>query len=47
MRALEVPGEWVARSTASRDRAAHYSWEASAEALLEVLTRVADARGAS
>jgi glycosyltransferase involved in cell wall biosynthesis len=46
VRALEAPGEWAARSTASRDRAAHYSWDASAAALLEVLTRVADARGA-
>ena len=47
VRGLEVPEEWGARSAASRDRAAHYSWEASADALLEVLTRVARARGAS
>jgi glycosyltransferase involved in cell wall biosynthesis len=44
VRKLEEPGEWAVRSTASRDRAAHYSWEASAEALLEVLTRVATSR---
>ena len=46
VRALEAAGEWAARSTASRDRAAHYSWDASAAALLEVLTRVAASRGA-
>lgn len=44
VRALEVPGEWAARSAACLERAAHYSWDASAKALLEVLTRVA-ARG--
>jgi glycosyltransferase involved in cell wall biosynthesis len=44
VRELEAPGEWAARSAASRERAAHYSWEASAEALLAVLTRVAAAR---
>jgi glycosyltransferase involved in cell wall biosynthesis len=47
IRALEAPGEWAARSTASLERAGHYSWESSAEALLEVLTRVAVARGVS
>ena len=46
VRALEAPGEWNVRSAASRERAAHYSWEASAEALLTVLTRVAEARTA-
>jgi len=47
VRELEAPGEWAVRSAASRDRAANYSWDASAEALLEVLTRVAAARGPS
>jgi glycosyltransferase involved in cell wall biosynthesis len=47
VRELEAPGEWALRSAASHDRAAHYSWDASADALLEVLTRVAHARGAS
>jgi glycosyltransferase involved in cell wall biosynthesis len=46
VRQLEAPGEWAVRSAASRERAAHYSWEASAEALLAVLTRVAAARAA-
>ena len=46
VRALEAPGEWAARSAASRDRAADYSWDASAEALLTVLERVAGSRGA-
>jgi len=46
VRALEAPAEWASRSTASRDRAAHYSWDASAAALLKVLTRVAASRGA-
>jgi glycosyltransferase involved in cell wall biosynthesis len=46
VRALEAPGEWGARSAACLERAAHYSWDASAKALLEVLTRVAAARGA-
>lgn len=45
VRALEAPGEWEARSAACLERAAHYSWDASATALLEVLTRVAAARG--
>jgi glycosyltransferase involved in cell wall biosynthesis len=47
VRALEAPGEWASRSAASRDRAAHYSWDTSAVALLEVLTRVAASRGGS
>ena len=46
VRRLEAPGEWAVRSAASRDRAAHYSWDASAKALLEVLTRVAAVRSA-
>jgi glycosyltransferase involved in cell wall biosynthesis len=46
VRRLEAPGEWTVRSAASRDRAAHYSWDASAKALLDVLTRVAAMRGA-
>ena len=44
VKALEAPGEWAVRSAASRDRAAYYSWDASAKDLLEVLTRVAAAR---
>ena len=47
VRALEAPGEWAVRSAASRERAAHYSWDSSAKALLEVLTRVAVAHGAN
>jgi glycosyltransferase involved in cell wall biosynthesis len=47
VRVLEASGEWATRSTASRVRAAQYSWDASAEALLEVLTRVAGARSAT
>lgn len=41
---LETPGEWERVSLASRDRAAHYSWDESAKALLLVLTRVAISR---
>jgi len=44
VRALEAPGEWAVRSDASIRRAAHYSWDASARALLDVLTRVAASR---
>lgn len=43
--ALEEPGEWAARSAAARARAATYSWDAAAAALLEVLRRVHAARG--
>ena len=44
VKALEAPGEWAARSAACLGRAAHYSWDSSAKALLEVLTRVAASR---
>jgi glycosyltransferase involved in cell wall biosynthesis len=47
VRQLEAPEEWAVRAAASRERAARYSWDASAAALLEVLTRVAAAHGAS
>ncbi len=47
VKALEVPGEWAVRSAASLERAAHYSWDSSAKALLEVLNRVASGRGVS
>jgi glycosyltransferase involved in cell wall biosynthesis len=47
VRALEAPGEWAVRSAAAHERAAHYSWDSSAKALLEVLTRVAEAHHAS
>ncbi len=46
IRALEAPGEWTRRSSASLERATHYSWDASAKVLLEVLTRVVAARRA-
>lgn len=38
--ALERPGEWERRSTASVDTAARFTWSASAERLLEVLREV-------
>ncbi len=44
VRALTDPEEWARRSAASLARAAHYSWDASAAALLPVLRRVATAR---
>lgn len=47
VKALEEPGEWASRSTASRSRAEHYSWDNAAQSLLEVLTRAARARGAT
>lgn len=41
---LENPTEWKRRSKLSRQRAAHYSWDASARALLGALTAVYEAR---
>ncbi|ARC56843.1 Putative glycosyltransferase EpsD [Frondihabitans sp. 762G35] len=40
VRLLEAPGEWHRRSAASIDQASSFSWETSAQALLEVLERV-------
>jgi glycosyltransferase involved in cell wall biosynthesis len=42
--ALADPAEWRRRSAAALERAARYSWDASAERLLPVLERVAAAR---
>ncbi|MCO1655919.1 glycosyltransferase family 4 protein [Pseudonocardia humida] len=44
VRELDDPDVWAARSAASRERAARYSWEASARVLLALLERVARAR---
>ena len=41
---LEDPTEWKRRSTRSRERAGHYSWDASAKALLGMLTAVYEGR---
>ncbi|WP_214406642.1 glycosyltransferase family 4 protein [Pseudonocardia lacus] len=41
IRELDEPGVWERRSAASRERAAHYSWESSARILLALLERVA------
>lgn len=41
VRELERPGAWAERSAASRREAARYTWEASAEHLLTVLTATA------
>jgi glycosyltransferase involved in cell wall biosynthesis len=40
VRELEEPGRWQELSERAVARAAHYSWDASARALLEVLQRV-------
>ncbi|WP_345377178.1 glycosyltransferase family 4 protein [Frondihabitans cladoniiphilus] len=42
VRRLEEPGEWAARSAASVEQAARFSWETSADTLLELLERVGD-----
>jgi glycosyltransferase involved in cell wall biosynthesis len=47
IRSLEVPAEWKLRSKLARERASHYSWDASARALLGALTAVYDTRKAS
>jgi glycosyltransferase involved in cell wall biosynthesis len=44
VRALEEPGEWMRRSALGRTRAADFSWDRSAEALLGALTTVYEAR---
>jgi glycosyltransferase involved in cell wall biosynthesis len=44
VRELDDPEVWAARSAASRERAAHYSWESSARILLALLERVAAVR---
>ncbi len=41
---LEDAAEWGRRSALARERAGHYSWDRSAAALLESLTRVHEAR---
>jgi glycosyltransferase involved in cell wall biosynthesis len=41
---LEDASEWTRRSKLSRERAAHYSWDASAQALLGTLTAVYESR---
>ncbi|WP_210482006.1 glycosyltransferase family 1 protein [Naasia sp. SYSU D00948] len=41
IRRLEKPGEWAARSAASLERAAVYSWDASAEVLADLLLKLA------
>ena len=41
IRSLEDPAEWVARSTASRARAAQFSWDRSARTLLATLEGLA------
>ena len=46
IRELEDPAGWLARSAASRARAAHYDWDAGAAALLEMLERVVASRRA-
>ncbi|WP_100344357.1 glycosyltransferase family 4 protein [Compostimonas suwonensis] len=40
IRSLESPDEWLARSDAARARAALFDWDASAEALLELLSEL-------
>ena len=44
VRSLEAPGEWGRRSALGRARAAAFSWDRSAEALLGALTAVYEAR---
>ena len=45
VRELEDPAEWKRRSKLARERASHYSWDRSAQALLATLTAVYDSRG--
>jgi glycosyltransferase involved in cell wall biosynthesis len=40
VRELDDPDVWEKRSAAARERAAHYSWEASARVLLALLERI-------
>jgi glycosyltransferase involved in cell wall biosynthesis len=44
---LEDSAEWTLRSNLSSERAAHYSWDASAKALLGTLTAVHNSRQSS
>jgi glycosyltransferase involved in cell wall biosynthesis len=44
VRELADPALWARRSAASRERASHYTWEASARVLLALLERVAGGR---
>jgi len=46
VRQLEDPVEWQRHSQLARERAGHYSWDASAKALLGTLTAVYEAREA-
>jgi glycosyltransferase involved in cell wall biosynthesis len=47
VRELEDPAEWTRRSNLASERAAHYSWGASAKALLGTLTDVVAERSKS
>jgi glycosyltransferase involved in cell wall biosynthesis len=47
IRELEDSTEWTRRSKLAVERAGHYSWDASAKALLATLTAVYDSRRAS
>jgi glycosyltransferase involved in cell wall biosynthesis len=44
---LEEPAEWKRRSKRARERADHYSWDRSAQALLGALTAVFESRRAT
>jgi glycosyltransferase involved in cell wall biosynthesis len=44
IRELEDRPEWMRRSRLAKERAAHYSWDVSAKALLELLTAVHESR---
>jgi glycosyltransferase involved in cell wall biosynthesis len=44
IRTLEQPDKWTKRSALARERASHYSWDASAKALLGTLQTVASER---
>ena len=47
IRELEDPAEWKRRSKLARERAGHYSWDRSAQALLGTLTAVYESRRAA
>jgi glycosyltransferase involved in cell wall biosynthesis len=47
VRELEDPAEWTRRSKLARERAGHYSWDRSAQALLGTLTAVFESRSDS
>jgi hypothetical protein len=42
--ALEAPGEWQRRSALAYDRAAEFTWERSAQILLELARSLVDDR---